>query len=78
MTDQKWDFYAGVRECGCMTALMVDDESTTAEEIAEFATEMAKLNRRVVHRSLTHAEFQETFKACTHQAPPNNQVERQP
>jgi hypothetical protein len=57
-------FYVGVRPCGCITAAMIDDDTTTPDEIAEFARDMAKSGRRVEHRSLTQEEFQRTFVQC--------------
>ena len=57
-------FYVGVRSCGCVTAAMIDDDTTTPEEIAQFARDMAKSGRRVEHRALTLEEFQQSFVQC--------------
>lgn len=69
-------FYVGVRQCGCITAAMIDDASTSAGEVADFAREMAKTHRRVEHRDMTHDEFMRSFRACEcpHE-PPNTQVQ---
>lgn len=40
-------YYLGVKACGCVTAGMVDDITTTATHVADFAKNMAKTNRRV-------------------------------
>lgn len=42
-------FYIGIAECGCVRGLLVDDERTTAGEIAEFAERQAQMNRRMKH-----------------------------
>jgi hypothetical protein len=39
--------------CGRVTAAMVDDEQTTANDVAQFARSIAKSNRRLEHMTLT-------------------------
>lgn len=70
MSDQieKRKFYVGIRPCGCITACLVDDHDTQPGEIAEFARDMKKTNRRVEHREMSHAEFEATFKCCEHKS----------
>jgi hypothetical protein len=68
-------FYFGVRECGCVTAALVDDELTTAAEIADFARRMAKTKRRVQHREVTTGELESLMtKDCGHK-PANVRIE---
>lgn len=75
MGEEKRKFYAGVRpDCGCHTALLVDDEKTTAKDVARFAADMAKSQRVVRHVELTHVEYMTTFRACPHMTP-NAQVQ---
>lgn len=70
MSDEKRKFYAGVRQdCGCHTALLVDDDKTTAKDVARFAADMAKSKRVVRHVELTHDEYMTTFRACPHMTP---------
>ena len=57
-------FYIGVKDCGCTTACLVDDDETTAKEVAEFAREMHKTGRKLKHVELTEAEFMATVKQC--------------
>lgn len=64
MIDVPKPFYFGVRSCGCHTATMVDDEETTAAHVADFAKRMAKSGRRVVHKSVTRAEFMALADQC--------------
>ena len=40
-------FYVGVKDCGCITATLVDDSITKPKEIADFAREMEKTGRRI-------------------------------
>jgi hypothetical protein len=71
MTEEKRKFYVGVRpECGCHTAMLVDDEQTSPKEIARFARDMAKTKRVVRHVELTREEYMATFRPCPHK-PPN-------
>lgn len=46
-------FYLGVRSTGIVSAMLRDDEMTTAEELADFSQRMAQSGRTVAHRSLT-------------------------
>lgn len=69
---EKKGFYVGVKACGCLTACLVDDENTTAKEVAEFAREMHKTGRRMKHRDLTEKEFLESFNKC--ECPPGNKA----
>lgn len=69
---EKKGFYVGVKVCGCITACLVDDESTTPKEIAEFAREMYKTNRKMKHIELTEEEFLASFKKCA--CPPVKKV----
>ncbi len=64
MSQEKHGFYVGVKKCGCITATLVDDSTTKPKEIADFAREMQKTNRRVEHRELTFEEFKEVFTRC--------------
>jgi hypothetical protein len=42
--------------CGVITAAMVDDETTTADEVAKFAKSIAKSNRQFGHLELSDTE----------------------
>lgn len=64
MNEEKKSFYTGVKPCGCVTALLVDDEKTTAKEVADFARNMHKTGRNMHHAELTKAELMATFKKC--------------
>lgn len=43
-------YYVGIAACGCVRALLIDDEKTTAKEIADFARRQAQMKRRMEHR----------------------------
>lgn len=73
--EEKKRFYVGIRPCGCVTAVMVDDEDTTPKDIAEFARDMQKSKRRMEHREWTREEYRESFKHCTHQVRPNTGIQ---
>ena len=64
MSQERHRFYVGVKDCGCITATLVDDSITKPKEIADFAREMQKTNRRVEHREMTLDEFKDVFKRC--------------
>lgn len=42
-------FYVGIAECGCVRAAQVDDEQTTAKEVAEFARRQQQKGRTMAH-----------------------------
>ena len=63
MEDRK-SFYLGVKPCGCVTASLVDDEMTTAKDVANFAKDMHKTGRKMRHAEMTEAEFASVFKRC--------------
>ena len=69
--EEKRKFYVGITECGCITAALVDDEKTTAKEIAQFASDMHKTKRRMEHRELAQPEFAAMFAPCPHLLQPN-------
>ena len=71
MEQETRPFYIGISKCGCITATLVDDENTTAKEIAEFARSMQKTKRRMSHRNFTKDEFLTQFKLCEHKDLPN-------
>lgn len=65
MSAFKRAFYAGVRPCGCMTAMLVDDEKTTAKELASFARDMAKTGRTVKHVEFSSFDaYRDAFGPC--------------
>nr|MBL8412754.1 hypothetical protein [Dechloromonas sp.] len=64
ISQEKKTFYTGVKPCGCVTALLVDDDETTAKEVADFAREMHKTGRKMKHAELSQDEFMATFKKC--------------
>lgn len=64
MSLERKSFYPGVKACGCTTALLVDDDKTTAKDVADFAREMHKTGRKMNHVELTESEFMATFKRC--------------
>ena len=64
MSQERHRFYVGVKDCGCITATLVDDSITKPKDIADFAREMQKTNRRVEHREMTLDEFNDVFKRC--------------
>jgi hypothetical protein len=59
-------FYVGVSECGCVTAMLVDDDKTTPKEIGDFARRMSKSKRRMEHRTVTIDDFGRFFQPCPH------------
>lgn len=67
--DEKKPFYAGVRPCGCIAALMVDDETTSRSDVTAFEADMVRSGRKCEHRMLTRAEFDATFHKCPHMQP---------
>lgn len=70
-TEEKRKFYVGISGCGCITAALVDDEKTTAKDIAQFARDMHKTKRRMEHRELAQPEFSAMFAPCPHILRPN-------
>ena len=74
MSQERHRFYVGVKDCGCITATLVDDSITKPKDIADFAREMQKTNRRVEHREMTLDEFNDVFKRCKCE-PSNDQHE---
>lgn len=46
-------FYLGVRPTGVVSAMLRDDEMTTADEVADFSRRMAQSGRTVARRTLT-------------------------
>ena len=77
-TEEKRKFYVGITECGCITAALVDDEKTTAKEIAQFARDMHKTKRRMEHRELSQPEFAAMVAPCAHLLQPNASFSRGP
>lgn len=61
------NFYVGISECGCISAMLVDDNDTTAKEVADFARRMQRTKRRMQHRIVTPSEREQLFKPCPHQ-----------
>lgn len=61
---EKKSFYIAVKPCGCVTACLVDDDKTTAKEVADFARDMHKTGRKMNHVEMTEAEFMATLKRC--------------
>lgn len=58
-------FYVGIAECGCIRALLVDDEHTTPDEIASFAKRQKKMKRRMEHRrDLSQDEVKSAMFGC--------------
>lgn len=68
--EERKSFYIGVKLCGCITASMVDDDKTTAKDVADFANNMHKTGRKIKHAELTEAEFMAALKRC--QCQPSN------
>lgn len=60
-------YYVGMKKaCGCITAAMVDDEQTTAKDVASFAKDVAKYDRNLRHIELPDDERLEIkFCRCT-------------
>jgi hypothetical protein len=61
-------FYLGVRECGCASAALVDDEKTTAAEVSRFAKDLSKSGRRLKHVTLKDGEHLNLSRVCEHTA----------
>jgi len=59
-------FYVGISKCGCVSAMLVDDESTTPKEIAQFARRMGRTFRTVEHRELDLEKVRSVFDSCPH------------
>jgi hypothetical protein len=54
-------------DCGCISAMLVDDELTTPKEIAEFAGRMAKTKRRMEPREVSSDDDRiALFARCSH------------
>lgn len=62
----KLRFYVGIKDCGCITAALLDDAETTPKAIAEFARNMHKSKRRMEHGELTRSEYRKIFVNCKH------------
>lgn len=62
--EKRQSFYIGTKACGCVTAAMVDDEQTTAKDVADFAREMHKTGRKLSHVEMTEQQFMDSLKAC--------------
>ncbi len=71
--EERNSFDIGVKSCGCITACMVDDDKTTAKDVADFAKNMHKTGRKMKHAELTEVEFMASFKRCEC-VPPNVKV----
>lgn len=65
-TSETRAYYLGVKACGCATAMMRDDETTTESEITEFARDMYASERVVERRHITRAEHDAVFAGCRH------------
>lgn len=58
--------YIGKRPaCGCITAAMVDDETMTPDDLAEFARDIIASGRRLEHIEIPDGETV-ALKRCTH------------
>lgn len=58
-------FYVGVAKCGCVRALLVDDDKTTPDEIASFAKRQKKMDRRMEHRrNMSEDEMKTAIYGC--------------
>ncbi len=42
-------YYVGVAACGCTRLALIDEDLTSATEVADFAKRQAKLGRRMEH-----------------------------
>lgn len=62
----KTGFYVAIRACGCVRATLVDDEDTSAKDLADFARRAQKANYRVAHREMTLDEFRAACMPCGH------------
>lgn len=49
-------FYVGIGPCGCVRASLVDDEYTTAGEIADFARRQKTMKRTMRHVETAQGE----------------------
>lgn len=43
---------------------MIDDDKTTAKDVADFAKNMHKTGRKMKHAELTEVEFMASLKRC--------------
>lgn len=42
-------YYVGIAKCGCERAWLIDDDETTAKEIADFARRQQQMKRSMKH-----------------------------
>lgn len=64
-------FYVGIAECGCIRAMLVDDDQTTPDEIASFAKRQKKMKMRMAHRTyLSEDDVKSVMFGCRDHTPP--------